>query len=145
MHAPHEPDHLAPGRLFVIAGSLLGGLAVLIGAFAAHALSGSLSAERVQTFEIAVRYQMYHSIALILTGVIRHLLDVPAIRWAGISFFTGILIFSGSLYILVLADIRWLGAITPVGGIAFVMGWLCLAVAYWKTGPGANSAQKPSA
>ena len=139
MPPPADVHNPASGRFFVIAGSLLGALAVLVGAFGAHALSGILTAERLNTFEIAVRYQMYHSIALILTGVIRHMLDVPAIRWAGIAFFSGILIFSGSLYFLVLADMRWLGAVTPIGGIAFIMGWLCLAVAYWKAGPGADA------
>ena len=140
MPSPANTHDPTAGRFFVIAGSLLGALAVMVGAFGAHALSGMLTAEQLATFEIAVRYQMYHSIALILTGVIRHMLDVPAIRWAGMAFFSGILIFSGSLYFLVLADLRWLGAVTPIGGIAFVMGWLCLAVAYWKAGPGADKA-----
>ena len=79
MPSPANTHDPTAGRFFVIAGSLLGALAVMVGAFGAHALSGMLTAEQLATFEIAVRYQMYHSIALILTGVIRHMLDVPAI------------------------------------------------------------------
>lgn len=102
-------------------GSLLALVAVAAGALGAHGLKPLLTAARLETFEVAVRYQMYHAIALVLAGI----LDAPAAGWC---FFVGILIFSGSLYALVLTEQRWLGAVTPVGGLLFLVGWLLLAL-----------------
>lgn len=108
--------------------SILGGLAVALGAFGSHGLSGRLSADLLNTYEIAVRYQFYHALALI--GVVAALTRWPnasAAVWAGWLFVAGVVIFSGSLYLLVLSGVRWLGAITPIGGVAMVAGWICLA------------------
>jgi uncharacterized membrane protein YgdD (TMEM256/DUF423 family) len=104
-------------------GCVLALLAVAAGAFGAHGLKATLTPSRLETFEIAVRYQMYHAIAIVLAG----LLEAPV---AGCCFIVGVAIFSGSLYLLVLTDQRWLGAITPVGGIFFLVGWAVLALSY---------------
>ncbi len=116
-------------RVFFTLGSLLGGLAVALGAFGAHGLRAHLSTDLLSTFETAVRYQMYHSLALIFVAF-------ATTRWAASSlpfaagwlFIAGILLFSGSLYLLVFTGQRWLGAITPFGGLAFIAGWICLAL-----------------
>lgn len=118
---------------FLLLASLLGALSVALGAFGAHGLEGRLSADLLNTYEIGVRYHVYHALALL--GVVAVLIRWPeatAAVWAGWLFVVGIVIFSGSLYILALTGIRWLGAITPIGGVAFVVGWLCLAWTAWR-------------
>jgi uncharacterized membrane protein YgdD (TMEM256/DUF423 family) len=107
---------------WVLVGSVLGFLGVAAGAFGAHALRGSLSADRLEIFETAVRYQLIHALALLMAG------SLGASR-AGWAFFLGIVVFSGSLYLLVLMDRRWLGAVTPIGGVLFLAGWVLLALA----------------
>jgi uncharacterized membrane protein YgdD (TMEM256/DUF423 family) len=107
---------------WIVVGSVLGFLGVAAGAFGAHALRGSLPPDRLEVFETAVRYQMYHALALALAG----LLDASGAGWA---FFAGTLVFSGSLYLLVLLDQRWLGAVTPIGGVLMLVGWAMLAMA----------------
>ncbi len=114
-------------RLFVLIGALVAGLAVAAGAFGAHALADRVSAARLETFETAVQYQMYHALALVLTGLLAQHSAADALAWAGYLFAAGILIFSGSLYVLVLTDTAWLGAVTPLGGVAFIAGWALLA------------------
>lgn len=116
-------------NLFFAFGSGFSLLAVVFGAFGAHALRAKLAPDMLETFEVAVRYQMYHSLGLIAVAW-------AASRWqnqlttaSGWCFFAGILIFSGSLYLLTLTGVRWLGAITPIGGLAFIAGWGCLTVA----------------
>ena len=104
--------------------ALLAGLAVAIGAFAAHAMKGAFPAEALQTFETGVRYQMYHALALGLCAALARAgwrITVPAT-----CFLCGIALFSGSLYALVLLDLKWLGAVTPFGGVAFLVGWAAL-------------------
>lgn len=110
-------------RFLVIAGAVAAGLAVVLGAFGAHALEGRVTPERIETFETGVRYQMYHSLALLFVGwaAAQHLGGLAV--WAGYLFIFGIIVFSGSLYLLVLTDTGWLGAITPFGGAAFIAGW----------------------
>ncbi len=116
-------------RHFFALGAVLAGLAVMAGAFGAHALADSVSEARLGTFHTAVTYQMYHAIALMITGWISRS-EPGRFKWAGYCFLAGILFFSGSLYILVLTDTGWLGAITPIGGLAFIAGWILLAVQY---------------
>ena len=106
---------------WTIVGAALGFIAVAAGAFGAHGLRGVLTPERFETFEVAVRYQMYHALAILLAS----LLGAPQAAWC---FFAGVVIFSGSLYLLVLTDTRWLGAITPIGGLLFLAGWILLAL-----------------
>lgn len=102
-------------------GALLAMLGVALGAFGAHALENVVTPERLETFETGVRYQMYHALALLIIGA----LSVKNI-WVNWLIFSGVLVFSGSLYILVLTDTGWLGAITPIGGVLMLAGWLVL-------------------
>ena len=114
-------------RIFFSLGALLAGTAVGFGAFGAHALSGTLGPEDLVTFETGVRYQMYHALALLAVAWAVGRWESVQLEWAGWLFLFGILVFSGSLYILVLTGQRWLGAVTPLGGLAFIAGWLLLA------------------
>lgn len=111
-------------------------LGVSAGAFGAHALSGYF--ERFPnlegTYDTAVRYQLIHGLALLITAVIFAQMPTPQVRWAGNAFLIGTIIFSGSLYLLVLTRVRWLGAITPLGGAAFLAGWLLLFIAALRNG-----------
>lgn len=118
----------------VIAGALIAGLAVAAGAFGAHGLRAILSPADLATFETAARYQMYHGLALMAAAWV-------AERWPGRlpgiaawCFVAGIVLFSGSLYALVLSGVRTLGAITPLGGVCFLAGWACLAFAAGREG-----------
>jgi uncharacterized membrane protein YgdD (TMEM256/DUF423 family) len=113
-------------------GALFGFLAVALGAFGAHGLEGRLSPADLATFETAVRYQMYHALALILVGATAATLPGFRVRAAGWAFASGILVFSGSLYLLVLTGHRWLGAVTPLGGVAFLVGWAALAAEFMR-------------
>ena len=120
-------------RTFFILTALFGGLGVALGAFGAHALRGIVGPELLVTFETGVRYQMYHAFALM--GVVVALSRWPQSSlavWAGWLFVAGIVIFSGSLYALALSGQRWLGAITPLGGVAFISGWICLLLVAWR-------------
>jgi uncharacterized membrane protein YgdD (TMEM256/DUF423 family) len=114
-------------RFFFVAGALFAGLAVAAGAFGAHGLEGRVSPDRLQTFRTAVSYQMYHALGLLIIGWAAAQGWGSTVHTAGYCFVAGILVFSGSLYLLVLTDTSWLGAITPIGGVAFIAGWLLLA------------------
>jgi uncharacterized membrane protein YgdD (TMEM256/DUF423 family) len=114
-------------RFFLIAGAVAAGIAVMLGAFGAHGLEARVSPDRVETFRTGVTYQMYHALALLFVGWVAAQGSSGAIDWAGYSFLAGIFIFSGSLYVLVLTDTAWLGAVTPLGGVAFIAGWALLA------------------
>jgi uncharacterized membrane protein YgdD (TMEM256/DUF423 family) len=119
---------------FLALAALLGALSVGLGAFGAHALENRLSANLLETYETAVRYQFYHVIALALVGLaLARWPDSGLLTIAGWLFVVGILVFSGSLYLLVFSGLRWLGAITPIGGVAFIGGWIALAVAVWRS------------
>jgi uncharacterized membrane protein YgdD (TMEM256/DUF423 family) len=120
-------------RLFFALGSVSGGLAVALGAFGAHVLKSRLAADMLANFETGVRYQMYHALALLAVAWAVN-------RWSGATlpiaagwlFVAGTILFSASLYLLALTGLRWLGAITPLGGVAFVVGWLCLLLTTWR-------------
>ena len=114
-------------RIFLVVGAALAGLAVAIGAFGAHGLRAMLSAQDLATFETSVRYHMYHALALLAVAWVSDRWPSAAVTASGWSFVLGILVFSGSLYILVLSGQRWLGAVTPLGGVAFIVGWMLLA------------------
>jgi uncharacterized membrane protein YgdD (TMEM256/DUF423 family) len=113
-------------KSFFIAGTLAAGLAVALGAFGAHGLQSRVTPERIGTFETGVRYHMYHALALFVVAWVQAQWPSWQAEWAGYLFIGGILIFSGSLYLLVLTDTPWLGAITPLGGVAFLAGWALL-------------------
>jgi uncharacterized membrane protein YgdD (TMEM256/DUF423 family) len=119
-------------RMFLTLGSLSGLIAVAAGAFGAHTLRDRISAAQLTTFETGARYQMYHALALLVAAWATTRWPGPLTTAAGWFFVAGTLIFSGSLYALSLSGLRWLGAITPLGGIAFIGGWLCLALAAWR-------------
>ena len=108
----------------VAAGAVLGGLAVALGAFGAHGLKGSLTPDRLEVYEVGVRYQMYHALALILGAVAYAKWGGAALIWAGWLFVAGTVVFSGSLYILALTGTRWWGAVTPIGGACLLAGWV---------------------
>lgn len=115
-------------RVFAVLGSVLAFLAVALGAFGAHGLRGRLSAADLDTFEVAVRYQMYHALALIAVALVSARWPGSLAVWAGWSFLAGSLVFSGSLYLLVLTGTRALGAVTPIGGVGLLLGWTLLAI-----------------
>ena len=116
-------------KTFLLIGALAGFLGVALGAFGAHGLRARLSPDMLAVFETGVRYHMYHALAIILVGLIAARLDGWFIRASGWCFSAGIVLFSGSLYSLAITGITILGAITPFGGLAFLLGWVFLIVA----------------
>ena len=116
-------------RLFFGLGALSAFLAVAAGAFGAHALRVRLAPDLLAVFETAARYQMYHALGLVAVAWAAARWPGGLVEWAGWLFVAGTVLFSGSLYGLALTGVRWLGAITPLGGVAFLVGWLCLALA----------------
>jgi uncharacterized membrane protein YgdD (TMEM256/DUF423 family) len=124
-------------KKFLITAAFLGALSVILGAFAAHKLKEIFDPSLLQTFETAVRYQMYHALALLAVGILYKDFSSRQLSWAGNLFIAGIILFSGSLYLLCCIqyqDIpaKWVGAITPLGGLCFIAGWLLLAVGISK-------------
>lgn len=122
----------------LIAGAFFAGLSVILGAFGAHALKEVLAADQLQTFETGVRYEMYHGIALLITGVLSQTIQNKMIRLSAIFFIIGTILFSGSLYLLVSlkasgqVGLGGLGLITPIGGVFFILGWILLILAIIK-------------
>lgn len=120
-------------KLFVITGAVAMALAVALGAFGAHGLKGKLSNDMLAIFETGVQYHFYHALGLLIVGLMTYFLpDSPLLKWSGWLMICGILIFSGSLYILSIGGIRWLGAVTPIGGLCFITSWILIALAAWK-------------
>ncbi len=119
-------------RKILIWGALFGGLSVVIGAFGAHGLKPIFSLEQMNSFETGVKYQFYHSLAMIMAGIIYGFHQQASIRWAGWSFLLGIILFSGSLYLLSYlgatssVGLGGLGIITPIGGLFFILGWFLI-------------------
>ncbi len=108
-------------------------LGVMLGAFGAHGLKNILSEEMMEIFSTGVQYHFYHAIGLFIVGITaQYLPNSNMLYWSGILMVAGIIIFSGSLYLLSTMGLRWLGAITPVGGICFILSWLLFAIAVWK-------------
>ena len=122
---------------FLKTAAILGAISVALGAFGAHGLKQILPAELLQTFETAVRYQFYHVFALLAAGILYAAFPGKLMKWAGYLFIAGIILFSGSLYLLCYAKhyelpLNWLGAVTPFGGVAFIGGWIILFAAIAK-------------
>jgi len=117
---------------FLRIGITAAGLAVALGAFGAHALKARLTAADLAIFETGVRYQMYHGLALLALSLLGAQQASPWLDRAGWAFIVGIVVFSGSLYALVLTGARWWGAVTPFGGVAFLIGWLCFGLGAWR-------------
>lgn len=119
-------------KTWIVIAAILGGLSVALGAFGSHVLENILIVKDYDIFRTAVRYQMWHTLAILATAIIGKVYEfefLDKIQWA---FLLGIIFFSGSLYLLVLTQIRWFGAITPIGGVAFVIGWGFLAYNVYK-------------
>lgn len=110
-------------------------LAVVIGAFGAHGLKSHLSVEMMQVFKTGVEYHFYHALGLLLIGVLSISIPSGLLNWSAFFLTVGIVLFSGSLYIMAISGIKWLGAITPIGGLGFIVGWVLLFVAVWKKLP----------
>lgn len=121
-------------KTILIISGIFGVLSVAIGAFGAHGLGATLSANnRLDTFETAVKYQFYHTLALFLLGILMINIQSNYLNYAAISFILGMVIFSGSLYTLSLTNMTWLGAITPIGGLGFILGWIFLILGVSKS------------
>ena len=118
-------------QIFLAIAATFGGVSVILGAFASHALKDKLSERALEIWETGTKYQMYHALALFLVALLLNYLSNSSmpLTIAGYAFIVGTILFSGSLYALSLSGIKILGAITPLGGVAFITGWLCLAIA----------------
>lgn len=136
-------------KRFIQIAAILGALSVAFGAFGAHALKKMIDADSLATFETAVRYQFYHTFALLGTGILYRRMPGKIMEWAGILFISGIVLFCGSLYILAYltaiqnVGLKGIGAITPLGGVCFIAGWVCICIQAMK--PTAHSSRKGSA
>jgi uncharacterized membrane protein YgdD (TMEM256/DUF423 family) len=126
-------------RIFLITGSITAALAVVLGAFGAHALKDKLPPEQLQVFETGVRYQMYHAFALILLFLLSQKINGTVLNLSGWFFMAGIFLFSGSVYLLACKDLlgldgwkKILGPVTPLGGLSFILGWVFLALAAFR-------------
>lgn len=122
-------------RIWVLLGASSACLSVILGAFGAHALRDSLSERSLAIYQTATQYQFYHALALILLGLWGANHSSGLTTATGWLFALGTLIFSGSLYALAITDIKILGAVTPLGGLSFIAGWLCLAISVWRSSP----------
>jgi len=119
-------------RTILISGAIFMALGVLLGAFGAHALKTRLTPEMMQIYQIGVEYQFYHAIGLLFTGIIGFQINSKWVSRSAIFLGIGIILFSGSLYLIALSGIKAIGAITPIGGLLFVAGWISLAIGVWK-------------
>ncbi|AZE51760.1 putative regulator [Pseudomonas chlororaphis] len=119
-------------RGFLMLAAFFGFTGVALGAFAAHGLKNRLSAEYLAIFHTGVTYQLVHALALLGVALLATQIPGRLVTWAGASFAIGILLFSGSLYLLTLTGFGKLGIVTPLGGLAFLIGWLCLGLAAWR-------------
>jgi uncharacterized membrane protein YgdD (TMEM256/DUF423 family) len=119
-------------RVFFALGAVLAALGVAAGAFGAHGLRDRLSPDLLAIFETGARYHVYHALGLLAAGWAYSRWPGALVTTSGWLFVAGVVIFSGSLYLLSMTGTRWLGAITPIGGVAFLAGWICLAVAAWR-------------
>lgn len=120
-------------KLWLVIGAVCMALAVVLGAFGAHALKNRLPADLLAVYHTGVEYHFYHALGLLLVGVIAGFYpQAGGVQWAGALLLAGIVVFSGSLYALSLSGVRVLGAITPLGGVAFIAGWVTLAVSVWR-------------
>jgi uncharacterized membrane protein YgdD (TMEM256/DUF423 family) len=124
----------AVSRTWIMVAALLGALGVALGAFGAHILRAILPLQAMTIFETAVRYHLLHTLALLGTGLLMAQFPglIPALRRVAWLFLLGILLFSGSLYVLSMSDLYWMGFVTPIGGLAWVAAWLGLAWTFWR-------------
>ena len=122
-------------RVMLMLGAVTLFLGVALGAFGAHALRARLSEQLLNTWETAVQYHLVHALGLLIVGLtMLHSSPAPLLRWSGGFMLAGMVLFSGSLYLLCLSGVRWLGAITPLGGTALLIAWALFAVSVWRLG-----------
>ena len=122
-------------KLFLVVAALSGLLAVAIGAFGAHGLKGRVAADLMVIYQTGVQYHFYHTFAILFVALLMmHYPQLGLLRWSGVFFIVGILIFSGSLYVMALTGLRWLGAVTPIGGLALIVGRFLLALSAYQGG-----------
>jgi len=119
-------------RIWLVWGALLLALAVVLGAFGSHTLHSRLTVDQWTIYQTAVRYHLIHGLGLLLIGILGFQVSAGVIQLPATLILVGTLVFSGSLYLLVLTELKWLGAVTPIGGLAMVGGWLLLAFNVWK-------------
>ncbi len=120
-------------RLFIVLGSINAALAVIFGAFGAHALKARISSEMLNVYHTGAQYHFYHALGMLLVGVLATQLQNQAVlRLSGFLMLAGIVLFSGSLYLLAITRVTWLGAVTPLGGVAFIAAWIVLALAAFR-------------
>ncbi len=122
-------------KIILLTASVVLALAVIIGAFGAHGLKSHLSNEMMQVYKTGVEYHFYHALGLLIIGVLSVSMPSGLLNWSAFFLTLGIILFSGSLYVMAISGIKWLGAITPLGGLSFIAGWILLFVAVWKKLP----------
>jgi uncharacterized membrane protein YgdD (TMEM256/DUF423 family) len=123
----------AGAKTFLVAGGVASLLAVALGAFGAHALRNRISPEMLAVWHTGIEYHVFHALGLLAVGIVAiHLPDSTLLRWSGWAMFAGMVLFSGSLYVLALSGERWLGAVTPIGGLAFLAAWALFVAAVLK-------------
>ena len=120
-------------KAIMVIGSVSAGLSVILGAFAAHGLKTRLPENLLSAFETGVQYQMYHSLALIVVALLYRFYPHHLMPWVAYVMLAGIVLFSGSLYVLAMTRIHWFGPVTPLGGLCFIVSWLMLAYAIWQS------------
>jgi uncharacterized membrane protein YgdD (TMEM256/DUF423 family) len=118
-------------KTLALAGALIA-LATILGAFGAHALKAHLSPDKLAVYETAVRYHFFHALGLLAIGVLMRSVDGELLRWSAVLVLVGIILFSGSLYLLTFGAPRFLGVVTPLGGLALIVGWGMFAVTMWR-------------
>ncbi|PIY32698.1 MAG: DUF423 domain-containing protein [Bacteroidetes bacterium CG_4_10_14_3_um_filter_42_6] len=119
-------------KTILLSAAILLVLAVAIGAFGAHALKPRLTEEMMQVYKTGVEYHFYHALGLLLIGIFSTAWPSGWLNWSALLIGLGIILFSGSLYVMAITGIKWVGAITPLGGLSFISGWVLLFVAVWK-------------
>jgi uncharacterized membrane protein YgdD (TMEM256/DUF423 family) len=121
-------------KLFLILGGINAALVVMLGAFGAHGLKARMTAEMLAVYQTGVHYHLFHALGLLAIGIVAlHIVDSVYLKWAGWLMLAGIILFSGSLYVLSLSGLRWLGMVTPFGGLAFIAAWIVFVIAIAKS------------
>ena len=121
-------------KLFLILGGINAALVVMLGAFGAHGLKARMTAEMLAVYQTGVHYHLFHALGLLAVGIVAlHIVDSVYLKWAGWLMLAGIILFSGSLYVLSVSGLRWLGMVTPFGGLAFIAAWIVFVIAIAKS------------
>jgi|TARA_B100001245_G_C22732917_1_gene355717 uncharacterized membrane protein YgdD (TMEM256/DUF423 family) len=122
-------------RGWIITGAVMAGIAILLGSFGAHGLKNKITADYLAIFNTGVKYHFYHALGLIIIGILAFHFPSEPLNLPSIFFVAGICLFSGSLYVLSITGLKWVGAITPLGGLSFIIGWILTAYYIWRASP----------